>query len=135
LAYKEGTYHKTPDSFKFNGQHLVKIIGWGKALDGSTEWIIENSWGSDWGEDGYAKISAKGETNIDGHAFGMLISHQTHAEMLEAQSEPPPPASPAANPLGDILHAGQQAQEKAAEEINMDDFNPPSDENVEDDES
>jgi len=28
LAYKEGTYHKTEGSFKFNGQHVVKIVGW-----------------------------------------------------------------------------------------------------------
>jgi hypothetical protein len=30
LAYKEGQYHKTGDSFKFNGQHIVKIVGWEK---------------------------------------------------------------------------------------------------------
>lgn len=78
LAYKDGVYHKTPDAKKFTGQHIVKIIGWGKAMDGSTEWIIENTWGSDWGENGYAKISSgKGDINIDGHAFGMLINHET----------------------------------------------------------
>ena len=51
LAYKEGSYHRTPESFKFNGYHLVKLIGWSKAMDGSTEWIAENSWGPDWGAD------------------------------------------------------------------------------------
>lgn len=117
LAYKEGTYHKTPDAFKFNGQHIVKIIGWGKSLDGSTEWIIENTWGADWGEEGYAKISSKGDTNIEGHAFGMLIAHQTQAELYEAQNEPPPPSTPVDNPLGDIMFAGQQAQEKAAQAV------------------
>jgi cathepsin B len=34
LAYKEGQYHKTGDSFKFNGQHIVKIVGWEKTTDG-----------------------------------------------------------------------------------------------------
>jgi C1A family cysteine protease len=28
LTYKEGLYHRTDDSFKFNGQHVVKIVGW-----------------------------------------------------------------------------------------------------------
>ena len=34
LAYKEGMYHRTEDAFKFNGQHIVKIIGWEKNTDG-----------------------------------------------------------------------------------------------------
>ena len=60
--------------------HLVKILGWGQSLDGSTEWIIENTWGADWGENGYAKISAKGDTGIEQHSIGMLIDHRTQAE-------------------------------------------------------
>ena len=77
LAYGEGVYHKTPEAMKFSGQHIVKIVGWGKSMDGTTEWIIENTWGEDWGEKGYAKISGKGDTGIEGMVFGMLISHQT----------------------------------------------------------
>jgi hypothetical protein len=30
LTYKDGIYHRTEDAFKFNGQHIVKIIGWDK---------------------------------------------------------------------------------------------------------
>ena len=45
LTYKEGIYHRTEDSFKFNGQHIVKIIGWEKNADGQEFWIIENVWG------------------------------------------------------------------------------------------
>lgn len=112
LAYGEGTYHKTADAMKFNGQHIVKIIGWTKSMDGSTEWIIENTWGEDWGEKGYAKISSKGDTNIEGMVFGMLISHQTAAEIAEARSQPPPPSSPASNPLGDMMQAARDKEEE-----------------------
>jgi cathepsin B len=28
LTYKDGVYHRTEDAFKFNGQHIVKIVGW-----------------------------------------------------------------------------------------------------------
>ena len=28
LTYKSGIYHRTEDSFKFNGQLIVKILGW-----------------------------------------------------------------------------------------------------------
>merc|ERR1712151_379507 len=37
--------------------HAVKIVGWGN-MDGKPYWVIENSWGEDWGENGYAKIVA-----------------------------------------------------------------------------
>jgi len=56
LTYKEGLYHRTEDAFKFNGQHIVKTVGWEKNVDGAEHWIIENSWGPDWGDKGYAKI-------------------------------------------------------------------------------
>jgi len=56
LAYKEGSYHKTPEGFKFNGYHIVKIVGWSKSIDGYDEWIIENSFGNNWGENGYARM-------------------------------------------------------------------------------
>jgi len=55
LTYKESNYHKTEDAFKFNGQHVVKIIGWDRQADGHEFWLIENTWGADWGEQGTAR--------------------------------------------------------------------------------
>jgi len=63
LAYSEGTYHRTSNSFKFNGNHIVKIVGYEKNMDGTTDWIIQNSFGEDWGMDGYAKMQGgRGDT-------------------------------------------------------------------------
>jgi len=91
----------------------VKILGWGKSLDDSTEWIIENTWGSDWGEKGYAKISSgKGDTNIESHAIGFAINHLTNADLYEEQQKAPEPSTPAANPLGDIMNAGNALREE-----------------------
>jgi len=51
--YKSGIY--TPTSNYLVGYHAVTIVGFGK-YDGINYWIVKNSWGSDWGENGYFKI-------------------------------------------------------------------------------
>lgn len=86
LTYKEGVYHKMDDSFKFNGQHIVKIIGWEKQGEGNDYWIIENFWGPDWGENGYAKIlSSDKSTNLDFYAIGVSIYPYTMADYYTMQ--------------------------------------------------
>ena len=39
------------------GGHAVKIVGWGKQGE-DKYWIVANSWGTSWGEDGYYRIVA-----------------------------------------------------------------------------
>lgn len=87
LAYKSGSYHRTPDSFKFNGYHLIKLVGWTKSMDGSTEWIAENSWGPDWGEDGYVRVlGGRGDVMIDQYALGMSTVPYTVYDYMSMQN-------------------------------------------------
>ncbi|THF98869.1 zingipain-2-like [Camellia sinensis] len=39
-----------------NLDHAVTIIGYGTTTDGTNYWLVKNSWGSNWGENGYMKI-------------------------------------------------------------------------------
>lgn len=53
LVYSSGDYQRTSEAFKYNGNHVVKMFGWKKTPDGSTAWLIENSWGESWGDHGF----------------------------------------------------------------------------------
>lgn len=63
LTFSDGTYMRTNDAFKLQGNHVVKVLGW-ENVKGNDAWIIENTWGEDWGQNGYGRISF-GETMID----------------------------------------------------------------------
>ena len=48
----EGTY-TTCDLFVNTPNHIVTLVGWS---DSNNSWIAKNSWGADWGENGYFEI-------------------------------------------------------------------------------
>ncbi len=39
----------------YMGGHAVKVVGWG-IFNGTKYWHVANSWGTDWGEDGFFRI-------------------------------------------------------------------------------
>ncbi|ULT92312.1 hypothetical protein L3Y34_009819 [Caenorhabditis briggsae] len=51
--YKSGVYRHTAG--RLLGGHAIKIIGWG-TQNGIPYWLIANSWGTKWGENGFFKI-------------------------------------------------------------------------------
>ena len=68
LYYKSGVYHKT--SGEFGGGHAVKIVGWGKT-ETEKYWIIANSWGPEWGMNGYFWMR-EGELAVDKFAVACM---------------------------------------------------------------
>jgi cathepsin B len=71
LTFGSGVYQRSQDSFQLKGYHIVKVVGWTNIKE-SDVWIIENTWGSDWGEDGFGKIIV-GDSLIDSFALGFAV--------------------------------------------------------------
>lgn len=53
MSYRGGIYEQ--NSYSALGGHAVKIVGWG-VEDGTDYWIVANSWGPSWGEEGFFRI-------------------------------------------------------------------------------
>ncbi|KAK3773560.1 hypothetical protein RRG08_022270 [Elysia crispata] len=85
--YKAGVYRytrlsqRTGESSKYrkSGFHSVRIVGWGVDYTLTGErvkyWICANSWGTEWGEDGYFRIArGVGESQIERTVIGVWVN-------------------------------------------------------------
>ena len=56
LYVKGGVYKHVTG--KLLGGHAVKVVGWGvQNTTGEEYWLVANSWGPTWGEEGYFRFS------------------------------------------------------------------------------
>lgn len=64
-AHRKGIFNNKNAPKNIN--HLVYVVGWGTNTDGSNYWIIKNSWGTFWAEDGFIRINSdcSGLNSID----------------------------------------------------------------------
>jgi C1A family cysteine protease len=62
--YKQGIINTNNCGTTVN--HAVLLIGYGEDIRRNLYWIIKNSWGSDWGENGYARIKRDMSTGLPG---------------------------------------------------------------------
>lgn len=69
--YDSGIYSETHCQF-FNLDHAVGCVGYG-AEDGQDYWIIRNSWGKAWGEEGYMRM-ARNKDNMCGIAANAIYA-------------------------------------------------------------
>ena len=59
--YAGGIYHHVSGGMA--GGHAVKFVGWGVDDDGTAYWQARNSWGTYWGEQGWARV-VRGTNNL-----------------------------------------------------------------------
>ena len=69
-SVKQGDIHSSEDNKTYweKTNHALVLVGWGVEKNTHTGednhyWLIKNSWGPTWGEDGYFKL-LRGENNI-----------------------------------------------------------------------
>lgn len=62
--YERGVYNGPCNN---NTNHAVTLVGYGHDTNGGDYWLVKNSWGEDWGENGYLRI-ARNKENLCGIA-------------------------------------------------------------------
>jgi len=76
-CYQKGVY-RHPDSFgdffsAFRGRHAVTIVGYDDNCDGRGGcWIVKNSWGDSWGEEGYFRIGYD-QVKIEDYTYELKV--------------------------------------------------------------
>ena len=92
-AYTSGVYSHTWGGYE--GGHCITFVGWD---DADSCWIVKNSWGANWGEDGYFRI-AYGDSDI-GSQTAWMSGYPTIRPSTDASAY----AAGASADLGISLH-------------------------------
>ena len=80
LMYKDCQCYPSPTQPL---DHAVTLIGYGTSIDGVDYWLIQNSWGTNWGENGYVML----ERDISGVGMCGILSQPAYPQIVSLSSE------------------------------------------------
>jgi len=60
--YKSGIYYE-PECSQYELDHGVLVVGFGTDSSNNAYWLVKNSWGTDWGMQGYIQMSRNRNNN------------------------------------------------------------------------
>ena len=103
--YTEGVYRHTWGGIE--GAHAVTVVGYD---DSEGYWIVKNSWGTGWGEDGWFRI-AYGEVYIDNYAYVPVVEEPSPSYQLETTVAPNGGGTIAADPIGCVAEGCESGTE------------------------
>ncbi|XP_041024061.1 low-temperature-induced cysteine proteinase-like [Juglans microcarpa x Juglans regia] len=92
--YTSGIYDGDCSSDPDDIDHAVLIVGYGSE-DGEDYWIVKNSWGTDWGIEGYIYIRRDTNLTYGVCAINAMASYPTKES---SSTSPPPPPTPVTPP-------------------------------------
>ena len=57
IAYLSGVFYYFNCHFQQRPNHVVLVVGYETDLVGKNFWVVKNSWGTSWGENGYMRLA------------------------------------------------------------------------------
>ena len=67
LNYASGIFSGCTNDAPYSIDHAVLLIGY----DGNDNWIIKNSWGTSWGENGFMRVSIANDCQMSFYVYSM----------------------------------------------------------------